>query len=163
MLEAILETRAETILQFICDLRGSLQVTLEEATWAAWLHDLLPPHVARVLACDPRKNALLKAGNNSDRIDARKSFELLYRNKLTPVYHGGPGIRTLKELARSYITITRDLTRVMSRLKAIYRSGGLLAPASRCTHRATVRNGLRRSQKPPYAVAPNSTIRSSTP
>jgi hypothetical protein len=28
----------------------------------------------------------------------------------------------LKELARSYLTITRDLTRVMSRLKAIYRS-----------------------------------------
>ena len=32
------------------------------------------------------------------------------------------GMRTLKELARSYITMTRDLTRVMNRLKAIYRS-----------------------------------------
>jgi transposase len=31
----------------------------------------------------------------------------------------------LKELARSYITITRDLTRVMSRLKAIYRGWGI--------------------------------------
>ncbi len=31
-------------------------------------------------------------------------------------------MRTLKELARSYLAITRDLTRVMSRLKAIYRS-----------------------------------------
>ena len=30
-----------------------------------------------------------------------------------------------KELARSYITMTRDLTRVMSRLKAIYRSWGI--------------------------------------
>ena len=28
----------------------------------------------------------------------------------------------MKELARSYLTITKDLTRVMSRLKAIYRS-----------------------------------------
>ncbi|MGC2766447.1 MAG: hypothetical protein WB607_13165 [Candidatus Acidiferrum sp.] len=34
-------------------------------------------------------------------------------------------MRTLKELARSYITITRDLTRVMGRLKAIYRSWGI--------------------------------------
>src|SRR5215831_14132098 len=42
-------------------------------------------------------------------------------NKLSAVYHGEQGIRTLKELARSYLTITRDLTRVMSRLKAIYR------------------------------------------
>jgi len=67
----------------------------------------------------------LKAGNKSDRIDARKLSELLYLNKLSPVYHGEQGIRTLKELARSYITITRDLTRVMSRLKAIYRSWGI--------------------------------------
>jgi len=42
-------------------------------------------------------------------------------NKLSAVYHGEQGIRTLKELARSYLTVTRDLTRVMSRLKAIYR------------------------------------------
>jgi transposase len=121
VMEAILETKAETILQFLRGLRGSLHVTFEEGTWAAWLHDLLQPHVTRVVACDPRKNALLKAGNKNDRIDARKLAELLYMNKLTPVYHGEQGIRTVKELARSYITITRDLTRVMSRLKAIYR------------------------------------------
>jgi hypothetical protein len=32
VLEAILETKAETILRFVCGLRGSLQVTLEEGT-----------------------------------------------------------------------------------------------------------------------------------
>jgi hypothetical protein len=69
VMEAILETKAETILQFIRGLRGSLYVTLEEGTWAAWLYDLLQPHVARVSACDPLKNALLKAGNKSDRIE----------------------------------------------------------------------------------------------
>jgi hypothetical protein len=122
VMEAIVETKAETILQFIRGLRGSLYATFEEGTWAAWLHDLLQPHVARVLACDPRKNGLLKAGNKNDRIDARKLSELLYLNKLSPVYHAEPGIRTLKEVARSYIAMTRDLTRVMSRLKAIYRS-----------------------------------------
>ncbi len=122
VMEAILETKAETILQFIRGLRGSLHLTFEEGTWAAWLYDLLKPHVAQVLVCDPRKNALLKAGNKNDRIDARKLAELLYMNKLNPVYHGEAGVRTLKELARSYLAITRDLTRVMSRLKAIYRS-----------------------------------------
>jgi transposase len=122
VMEAILETKAETILQFLRGVHGSLHITFEEGTWAAWLHDLLQPHVTRVLVCDPRKNALLKAGNKNDRIDARKLSDLLYMSKLSPVYHGEQGIRTLKELARSYITITRDLTRVMSRLKAIYRS-----------------------------------------
>jgi transposase len=122
VMECILETKAETILQFIHGLRGSLHVTFEEGTCAAWLHDLLKPHVAQVLVCDPRKNASMKAGNKNDRADARKLAELLYLNKLNPVYHGEAGIRALKELARSYLAITRDLTRVMNRLKAIYRS-----------------------------------------
>jgi transposase len=122
LMEAILETKAETILQFIHGLRGSLHVTFEEGTCAAWLHDLLKPHVAQVLVCDPRKNALIKAGNKSDRIDARKLADLLYLNKLNPVYHGETGIRALKEAARSYLTLTRDTTRVMNRLKALYRS-----------------------------------------
>jgi transposase len=122
VMEAILETKAETILQFIRGLRSSLHVTFEEGTCAAWLHDLLKPHVTQVLVCDPRKNALLKSGNKNDRIDARKLADLLRTGLLSPVYHGEAGIRTLKELARSYVAITRDLTRVMNRLKALYRS-----------------------------------------
>jgi transposase len=122
VMEAILETKAETILQFIHGLRGSLHVTFEEGTCAAWLHDLLKPHVTQVLVCDPRKNALIKAGNKSDRIDARKLADLLYLDKLHPVFHGETGNRALKELARSYLALTRDTTRVMNRLKALYRS-----------------------------------------
>jgi hypothetical protein len=53
-------------------LRGSVHVAFEEGTCAAWLHDLLKPHVTKVLVSDPRKNSLLKAGNKNDRIDARK-------------------------------------------------------------------------------------------
>jgi transposase len=122
LMEAILETKAETILQFICGLRGSLHVTFEEGTCAAWLYELLQPRVTQVLVCDPRKNALLKSGNKNDRIDARKLADLLRTGLLSPVYHGEHGIRTLRELARSYLAMTRDLTRAMTRLKAIYRS-----------------------------------------
>ena len=49
----------------------------------------------------------------------------LYMNKLSSVYHGGAGVRTLRELARSYLTISKDLARVMSRVKAIYRGWGI--------------------------------------
>jgi transposase len=122
MMEAVLETKAATILQFIHGLRGTLRVTLEEGTCAAWLHDVLKPHVAQVVVCDPRKNALIKSGNKSDRIDARKLADLLYLDKLHPVFHGETGNRALKELARSYLALTRDTTRVMNRLKALYRS-----------------------------------------
>ena len=65
IMESILETKASTILEFLGGLRGSLFVTFEEGTWAAWLYDLLKPHVTEVLVCNPRKNALLKQGNKT--------------------------------------------------------------------------------------------------
>src|SRR5205807_6686067 len=76
----------------------------------------------RVIVCDPRKNALLKVGNKGDRVDARKLADLLRMGSLSPVYHADCGVRTLRELARSYLTVTQDLTRVMNRLKSVYRS-----------------------------------------
>jgi transposase len=122
IMESILETKASTILEFFAGLRGTLSVTLEEGTWAAWLYDLLKPHVANLVVCNPRENALLKHGNKSDRIDAGKLADLLRLNDLEPVYHGETGVRMLRELARSYLTIVKDLSRVMNRLKALYRS-----------------------------------------
>src|SRR5215831_5710340 len=122
IMESILETKASTILEFLGGLRGSLSVTFEEGTSAAWLYDLLKPHVAHVLVCNPRKNAALKQGNKSDKIDARELANRLRLNDLKPVYHGETGVRMLRELARSYLTIVKDLSRVMNRLKAPYRS-----------------------------------------
>jgi transposase len=126
VMESIIETKAITILEFIHGVRGDLHVTFEEGTWAAWLYDLLSPHVTKLVVCDPRKNALLKEGNKSDKIDARKLADLLRGGYLCSVYHGENGLRTLKELARSYLTISKDLTRVMNRVKALYRSWGIL-------------------------------------
>jgi transposase len=122
IMECLLETKAATIIDFIRGLQGTLSVTFEEGSSAAWLHDLLKPRVHHLVVCDPRKNALLKDGNKSDRIDARKLAELLRGNQLHPVYHGEHGVRTLKELGRSYLTIPQDVTRVMNRIKALYRS-----------------------------------------
>jgi len=122
VMECVIETKASMILQFIGGLRGDLQVTFEEGTWAAWLYDLLKPRVTKLLVCDPRKNASMREGHQSDKIDARRLAELLRLNHLHPVYHGEHGLRSLKELVRSYLTISKDLGRVMTRVKAIYRS-----------------------------------------
>src|SRR5229473_5300323 len=125
VMESIVETKASSILQFIHGLQGELHVTWEEGTWAAWLYDLLQPQVAQVLVCDPRRNAFLKEGSKSDKVDARKLAELLRTGMLRAVYHGENGLRTLRELGRSYQTISKDLTRVMNRLKALYRGWGI--------------------------------------
>src|SRR5262249_45434798 len=48
-----------------------------------------------------------------------------------PVYHGENGVRTLRELGRSYLTVTKDLTRVMNRVKALYRSWAIPCPGEK--------------------------------
>jgi hypothetical protein len=56
VMEAIIETKAETILQFVHGLCGSVHITFEEGTCAAWLHELLKPHVSRVVVSNPSKS-----------------------------------------------------------------------------------------------------------
>ena len=106
VMESVIETKASMILQFIDGLRGDVQVTFEEGTSAAWLYDLLKPHVTKLVVCDPRKNKSMREGN--------QNAELLRLDHLNAVYHGEHGLRTLKELVRSYLTITKDLARVNS-------------------------------------------------
>jgi len=56
VMESIIETKAITILEFVKGLRGKLQLTFEEGTWASWLYDLLQPHVKKIVVCNPRRN-----------------------------------------------------------------------------------------------------------
>jgi hypothetical protein len=116
VMESVLETRASTILDFIPGVRVELNVTFEEGISAEWLYGVLKSEVDKIVVCDPRKNALLKAGNKNDRIDARKLAELFRGGQLKQVYHGNRGVRTLKELAHSYLVLTRDVSRVMNRI-----------------------------------------------
>jgi len=53
VMERVIETKASVILQFFNVLSGELHVTFEEGTAAAWLYDLLKPHIARLLVCNP--------------------------------------------------------------------------------------------------------------
>jgi hypothetical protein len=124
-MESLIETKAIAILQFIQGLRGALHVTLEEGTWAAWLYDLLKPHVTKLVVCDPRKNALLKEGNKSDKIDARKLADLLVAGQCSI---GGPGVpsdqcctTTMKVVSRacgSFAAITGEPGRFAPQLFA---------------------------------------------
>lgn len=89
------------------------------------MYDLIHPHVTALIVCNPKHNHLLKSGNKSDRVDARKLAQLLRAGMLRPVYHGEHGTRTLKELVRSYECLVSDTTRVKNRIKAIYRGRGV--------------------------------------
>lgn len=122
IMQTVLATRASALLDFIGGLRGCLCLTFEEGTHSEWLYDLLAPNVTKLIVCNPRKNALLKVGNKSDAIDSRKLADLLRAGMLSPVYHGENSVSEVHHLTRSYEMLTSDTTRVMSRLKAVFRS-----------------------------------------
>ena len=126
LLQSVLATQAGAILDFVRGLRGTIHITFEEGTHSAWLYDLLAGRAARVVVCNPRKNTLLKAGNKSDTIDAHKLAELLRAGLLSAVYHGETSTTTLQQLGRSYAALTEDSTRVMGRIKALYRGRAVL-------------------------------------
>lgn len=122
LVEAItITTGATAVRSYLRRLKGRVYVAFEEGTQAQWLYDVVQPLVTEVIVCDPRQNRLLGSGNKSDRIDAQKLAELLRNGSLKAVDHRDHGVRALKELVRNYECLVQDTTRVMSRLKAIYR------------------------------------------
>jgi transposase len=117
---AILPTEELAIVEFFRGMRGTVRVAFEEGTQAQWLHDLLEPVVDRVVVCDRRGKS--RGGNKGDKVDADELSELLRQGALRAVYHGSRDRATLKELARTYQNVVEDATRVMLRLKALFRA-----------------------------------------
>ena len=99
VMETVVETKSESLLSVVKSISGAVHLTYEEGTHAAWLYDLMRPHVADLVVCDPRKNRNT-SGNKSDRIDARQLARWLRSGDLSPVYHGQDSTRALKELVR---------------------------------------------------------------
>ncbi len=129
---SILPTEEPALLEFFQGMRGAIHVTFEEGTQAQWLHDLLVDRVDRVLVCDRRGKA--RQGNKGDQADADQLSELLRRGALRAVYHGSPHRSTLRELTRTYQNVVEDATRVMQRLKALFRARGIKTPGKRVYH-----------------------------
>lgn len=124
----ILPTEACALVEFFAGMRGSVHVTFEEGTQAQWLHDLLAPVVDRVIVCDRRGE---HRGNKADQKDADKLSLRLLSGDLRAVYHGSTDRTTLRELARTYSNLVEDSTRVMLRLKSLFRARAIRAPGKR--------------------------------
>src|SRR2546425_2240848 len=130
---SVLPTDGGAIREFVRGMRGAVHVTFEEGTQAQWLHDLLAPLVDRVVVCDRR--GALRHGNKGDHVDADQLAELLRRGGLRAVYHGSAHRAGLKELTRTYQNLVEDSTRVMLRLKALFRAGGIPTAGTAVYHR----------------------------
>jgi len=138
---SVLPTDGGAIVEFVRGMRGAVHVTFEEGTQAQWLHDLLAPLVDRVVVCDRR--GAPRHGNKGDHVDADQLAELLRRGGLRAVYHGSAHRAGLKELTRTYQNLVEDSTRVMLRLKALFRRRRAVSG----------RRALRRARCPAAAAA----------
>lgn len=125
---AVLPTEAGALVEYFRGIRGTIHVTFEEGTQAQWLHDLFEPVVHRVLVCDRRGRS--QHGNKGDHRDAGELSDLLQCGKLRAVYHGSSERATLEERARTYQNLVEDSTRVMLRLKALFRARGIKTPGT---------------------------------
>ena len=108
-------------------------MAFEEGTQAQWVHDLLTPLVHRVVVCDRRGKR--PQGSKGDQPDADELSDLLRCGRLRAVYHETGDRARLKELARTYANLVEDGTRVMQRVKALFRARGIRTPGRRVYHR----------------------------
>jgi len=125
IMNTVLRTEAGPIRDYLKGLSGPVWLTFEEGTMAAWLYEIAEPLAAKVVVCNPRQNGLLKKGSKSDKIDAEKLAELLRLGALKPVYHERHKVGELKQFVAIYSQLTEDRTRVINRLRALFRSESL--------------------------------------
>jgi len=116
---AVIPTQEADLVTFIANIAGPKQVALEESQLADFVTRILAPHVTKVVRCLPQHNRLIsKSEQKYDEADADHIAELLYLDKLKAVHHAPWEYRQLREGVRAYWTVSRDLARAKSRLKA---------------------------------------------
>lgn len=125
-MRATVPTEAGALIGLVGGLGRRVHVAFEEGTQAQWLHDLLQPYAGRVVVCNVRGRS--ETTNKSDRIDADWLSERLRLGSLKAVHHASSSLLTLKELVRCYANLVEDATRVMLRIKAIFRARGIATP-----------------------------------
>jgi hypothetical protein len=129
---SVLPTEGGALTEVLRGMRGAVHLTFEEGTQAQWVHDLLPPLGDRVVVGDRR--GAPRQGHTGDQVEAAQLSELLRGGGvravylravyLRAVYQGSAHHATRKELTRTYRNLVEEATRVMLRLKALFRARG---------------------------------------
>jgi transposase len=126
VMRSTVRTEAQAILGLVRGASKRVHVVFEEGTQAQWLYDLIQPHAERVMVCNVRGRD--EGTSKSDRIDSDDLSERLRVGSIKSVYHGGANLLTLKHLVRCYNNLVQDSTRVMLRIKALFRAVAIRTP-----------------------------------
>jgi transposase len=140
----VVETNGKALVGYLQQLSGRLHLCIEEGEWSQWLYEILSPHVAELVVY----RGEWKPGVKSDAIDAHGLAEKLRTGRLNrPVFKDAVRFTGLRDRARAYTMITRDVARVKSRLKSFFRARGLPC-AGEAIYRAEERTKRERALPP---------------
>jgi transposase len=118
----VVETNAKALIDQIRAVAGDKHLCMEEGTQSEWLYEVLEPHAKQIVVTQP----LQRAGSKNDAIDAWALADLLRRDAVERTVFKAPKTMTmLRQAARGYIAVRRDLVRGKCRLNALYRSRGI--------------------------------------
>jgi len=129
--QEVVETNGAALKQALRAIPGPKRVCLEEGTQSAWLYELLRSEAEDVVVTMPAK----RSGSKDDARDAAFLAESLRSGtNLRRVYKGVGPYSELRAAVRSYGMLRSDVLRVKNRLKAIFRSRGLMPPGGEAFH-----------------------------
>ncbi len=125
-------TSEQNLRNDFANLQGDVRVHLEASELSTSVRSIIKPLVASMTVSHPRSLAWIgKDSVKNDAIDARKLAELLRLNLVHPVYCETDDARqTLKHLVTHHENLSREQTRLKSKIKTRLRTLGIIR--SRC-------------------------------
>jgi transposase len=121
--EYVVETNAAALVQCIRSIPTPRHLCLEEGAQSGWLHQVLSPHVDELVVAGLTEK---RRDQKSDRRDALARAQDLRLGAIEKIVFKAPDrFALLRQLARSYDAITRDVVRTQCRLKALYLARGI--------------------------------------
>ncbi|MFP5264519.1 MAG: transposase [Blastocatellia bacterium] len=121
--QAVIQTDANAIRDFLRGLSGAVRLTFEEGTHSQRLFEMTRPLVNELLVCNAKHSS--SVGNKGGKIDALRLARGLRAGLLKAVCRRPAPTYTLKQLAHIYGSITADTTGAMNRSKPLYTSRGI--------------------------------------
>jgi transposase len=124
--EQVVETDRTALVECIRSIPKPRHLCLEEGTLSSWLYELLNPHVDELIVAGTTEK---RKGTKDDRHDALALAQDLRLGAIEKnVFKAPDRFALLRQLAKSYDTMTRDVVRTQVRLKGLYLSRGISTP-----------------------------------
>jgi len=113
-------------------LEGPLHGVMEAGTNAFAMHWMLGPLFERLLVADPSElwDRRRDRGAKTDRRDAQRMAEKLYRGEIKGIYVPPASIQDMRTLGRCHVRATQWVNRLVSELGSMLRSWGYVLPTS---------------------------------